>query len=224
MVQHNHSEWCRINKNITFEKTKSCCSAERTYNYSILSRMRIGNKDLHCFLCLLSGVLAQRYLCLGKIGQIFDHIETLLHKCPKIHLKKEKYIPQKRTLPPHPKMQQTNKQNKTTTSTPKPDENLGKGTLNLGAHIYNLELSLLSGELLRESRGTAPARALQTGWCGLHGCWAPGGVHYQEPFHRSSIWCEITAPAYMLWIWVFTLNFRQLFSVCFLIMNGCTKN
>lgn len=59
--------------------------------------MRIGNKDLHCSLCLLSGVLAQTYLCLGKTGQIFDHIETVLRKCPKIHLNpsKDNFAPPK---------------------------------------------------------------------------------------------------------------------------------
>lgn len=188
--------------------------------------MRIGNKDLRCSLCLLSGVLAQTYLCLGKTGQIFDHIEAVLHKCPKIHLN-----PPKRILPP-PKTPATNKQNKITTSTPKPDENLGKGMLNLGPHICNLEPSLLSGELLRELRASHHSSIQSTpdsGWCGLHHvtAWLLSSRRSslpQEPFHRSPIWCEITAPASMLWIWVFTLNFRQLYSVRFFIMNDCTKN
>lgn len=106
---HNHSERCRIDQNTTFEKTKSCCSVEGTYIYSIFSGMRIGNKDLHCSLCLLSGVLAQRYLCLGKTGQIFYHIGMVLHKCLKIHLKppKENFAPapkkcsNKQTKKPH---------------------------------------------------------------------------------------------------------------------------
>lgn len=103
---HHHSEWCRINQNTTSEKTKSRCTIERTYTYSILSEMRIGNKDLCCSFCLLSGVLPQRYLCLGKTGQIFYHIGTVLHKCLK-------YISnhQKRALPPPPK-KCSNKQTK----------------------------------------------------------------------------------------------------------------
>lgn len=67
----------------TLHMKKSCCSLERTYNYPILSGISTGNKDLNCSLCLLSWVLAQRYLYLVKIGQIFYYTETGLYKHPK---------------------------------------------------------------------------------------------------------------------------------------------
>lgn len=100
-----------------------------------------------------------------------------------------KYISdhQKRNLPPPPKNAATNKQNKTTTSTPKPDVILRKRMLNLGAHVSNLELSLLSGELLRGLRASHHSSIQSTaysGCCGLHHgtAWmlSPGGPPYTK--------------------------------------------
>lgn len=66
--------------------------------------------------------LKDTYSYLGKIGQIFGYAQTALPKHPKIHL-----IPPRGTLAPQPSKNPH-------TSTPKPDENLGKEMLNPGTH------------------------------------------------------------------------------------------
>lgn len=188
--------------------------------------MRIGNKDLHCSLCLLSGVLAQTYLCLGKTGQIFDHIETVLRKCPKIHLNpsKDNFAP-----PKNPSNKQT-KQNhnllpKTRWKFRKRNVKSRTSYLQLGA-IFALRWTPERAESQPPQLHPEHSR-LRLVWsapCNCVDAELQEELTTQEPFHRSSIWCEITAPASMLWIWVFTPNFRQLFSVRFFIMNDCTKN
>lgn len=119
---HNHSEYCWVNKNIQFEKNLAAIYEEHTIIPSFLEWVLETKTCTAPCVCAVVVWLRDTYTYLGKIGQIFGYAQTALPKHPKIHL-----VPWRGTLPPQPS-------EKTHTSTPKPDENLGKETLNLGTH------------------------------------------------------------------------------------------